>query len=142
VQKFAKVVRCDKIVILRINIKIALGKIAFLWGGGYLCASVTKQDNSAPAKRLRSKQRITRCTSSVSVVSQCNLGPRPLKQRSVLLRGLCDSRRIFHLTHLYLQHPITRFHMRYLQESPERIYERNLHYLNIEQEKIALRYYV
>lgn len=39
----------------------------------------------------------------------------------------------------YYKHPITRFHIRYFQDSPEKIYERHLHYLNLEQEKIALR---
>jgi len=39
-----------------------------------------------------------------------------------------------------LQHPITRFHSRYIQESPEQIYERHLHFLNIEMENIMLKY--
>lgn len=39
----------------------------------------------------------------------------------------------------YYKHPITRFHSRYIQEQEEKIYERHLHFLNLEQEKIMLR---
>jgi len=38
------------------------------------------------------------------------------------------------------QSPITRFHSRYIQESPQKVYERHLHFVSLEQEKIMLRY--
>jgi NADH dehydrogenase (ubiquinone) 1 beta subcomplex subunit 5 len=39
----------------------------------------------------------------------------------------------------YHQHPISRFIARYILEPPEQIYERHLHFLNLEYEKIQMR---
>jgi len=40
----------------------------------------------------------------------------------------------------WLQHPITRFHARYIMDSPQKLYERHLHFLNKQQEQIMIKY--